>query len=171
MRTSSFKQPIAKPVKLGPEHNPWWWNPANVYTRRAPTSFMDRLKEELGEELEVTWNPVIERWQAWVRADKVNTPVCRGWRLLFIHNGPDGGYLPLDERIKARLWSCSADQHGSGREYFAKIEREYHRDQAKKEERLRQEAIDQAMPFFEHSKIKVAMRGKSSGDKFSTYHA
>lgn len=168
-----FKQAIVKnPVIPGPEQNPWFWNPSQVMgVRKAPSWFMADLNLIMGDELEVTWNPVIERWQVWARAPRIQNPLCRGWRLLFIHNGPSGEYLPLDERVYARLYAASADKHGSGAAYFRRIEEEYWRDQAKKEARLTQEAIDEAMPFFEHSKIKVAMRGKSSGSKFSKYHA
>lgn len=166
-RTEAFKQEIVKSKRLGPEHNIWFWNPNNPVVRKAPAWFLERLQAEMGDELDVTWNPIEERWQVWSRAPRINTPVCQGWRLLFVHNGPSGGYLPLDERLYARLWSCSADQHGDGRKYFARIESEWLRDQERKDERARQDAIDQAMPYFEHSKIKNI--GK--GSKFSTYHA
>jgi hypothetical protein len=165
----------AKPQKVtkvpDPSENPWFWNPNMVSVRKAPDWFLGPLKRTMGEELEVTWNPVNERWQVWTPAPRIQHPVCRGWRLLFIHNGPSGEHLPLDERVYARLWSCSADQHVDGRKYFQRIQDEYHRDEAKKQARLSQEAVDQAMPFWDHSQIKVAMRGKSNGSKFATYHA
>jgi hypothetical protein len=137
----------------------------------APDYFRDSFKSEMGDELEITWNPIDERWQVWMRSPKFVHPLCQGWKLLFIHNGPDGEYLPLDERLKARLYSASAAKHGDAKKYFDRIESEYWRDKDKKDKRLTQEAIDQAMPFWDHSQIKVAMRGKSNGSKFSTYHA
>lgn len=164
---SDFALPIAKGEKVGPEVNPWWWNPSRFAANRAPEEFMGRLKAQMGDELEITWNPIIERWQIWSRFPKMNHPLCQGWRLLFIHNDRFGNYMPLDERVYARLWSASADQHGSGKAYFERIKREYERDEELKNKRLTQEAIDQAMPYFEHSQIKNI----GLGSKFSTYHA
>jgi len=45
------------------------------------------------------------------------------------------------------------------------------RDREQIEQRQRQDAIDLAMPSYDHSQISVAMRGRSNGSKFSTYHA
>lgn len=169
MRTTSFRQPIARPRTLGPEHNPWFWNPARLGVRLAPEDFRQRL-HDLGEELEVTWNPVTERWQVFARTPRIQHPICQGWKLLFVHH-LDGAYLPLDERLFARLYAASVLTHGSAKEYFNRIVAEMERDEERKNARQRQDAIDIAMPFWEHSQIKVSMCGESSGSKFSTYHS
>ncbi len=163
----TFRQPVAKPKRLGPEHNPWFWHPFNPYITFAPAEFRKRLKHEMGEELEITWNPLTERWQVWERSTKINHPICQGWRLLFIHNGPSGEHLPLDERVFARLFAASARANGNGKEYFARIVSEMDRDRERREAQNRQNTIDQAMPYFEHSQIKNI--GK--GSKFATYHS
>ena len=125
----------------------------------------------MGEELEVTWNPINQRWQVWARSPRLIHRICQGWRLLFIHSGPAGEHLPLDERVFARLYHASADKHGSAKAYFDRICREYERDREKQAKRDLDDQIDMSMPFFEHSQIKVSGFGKSSGSKFSTYHA
>ena len=84
---------------------------------------------------------------------------------------PDGSYMPLDERTLAAVFNASARKWGSGRAYFDQVESAVRREQAAKERRQRQDAIDIAMPSFEHSQIKVSGFGKSSGSKFSTYHS
>lgn len=134
----------------------------------APPSF-ERMLESFDPEggLKCTWNPILERWQLWAPAPRMQHKVCQGWRLLFIHNGPSGEYLPLDERVLARLEWASARVHGSAKGYFARIQSEMERDEENKQKRLAAEAIDQAMPYWEHSRIKNI--GK--GSKFSTYHA
>lgn len=167
MRSPSFKQQIAKPVALGPEHNPWYWNPYRPGVLFAPPSFTKRFKEEMGEELEITWNPIQERWQLWSRSPRMQNPICSGWRLIFIHNGPKGEYLPLDERVYARLYSCSAQVHGSARAYFDRICNEMERDREKRDRQSTQDAIDMAMPQFEYSKIKNI----GNGSKFADYLA
>ena len=167
----SFKQAIAKPQKLGPEYNPWFWNPSRVDARFAPDEFRKRLKREMGSELEVTWNPINQRWQIWSQSPRTQSPICQGWRLLFIHNGPSGEHLPLDERVFARLYHASVMAHGSGKAYFERIVQEMDRDRARKDKAQHQDLLDRAMPSFEHSKIQVSGAGKSNGSKFSTYHA
>jgi hypothetical protein len=96
--------------------------------------------------------------------------VCQGWKLLFVHNGPNGEYLPLDERVFARLYSASAAAHGSGKAYFQRIVDEMERDKARTDKQNLQDSIDIAMESFDHSRIKVGY-GPSSGSKFSKYHA
>ena len=84
---------------------------------------------------------------------------------------PDGSYMPLDERFLAALYNASGRRWGNGREYFLAIEREIERDRETRDRARTQEAIDLAMPSFEHSQISVAMHGKSNGSKFSDYHS
>jgi hypothetical protein len=165
-RANPFRIPVAKPKKLGPEVNPWFWNPNNPSVRTAPESFLRRLSE-LGNDLAITWTPIQERWLVWAKAPRIQNPICQGWRLLFIHNGPDGEYAPLDERVFARLYASSVYEHGSAKQYFARIQAEMERDRERKDARQRQDAIDIAMPYWEHSQIKNI--GK--GNKFSTYFA
>lgn len=168
-RRAEVKQTIAKPVVRGPEYNPWFWNPARGSSRRAPSSFLQRL-HDLSPSLEVVWNPILERWAVWDRAPRINHPVCQGWRLLFIHWDTDHSYLPLDERLFARLYAASADAHGNAKEYFARIVREMERDKERTEKANLADTIDAAMEHFQHSQISVSGAGKSSGSKFSTYH-
>lgn len=165
-RTESFKVPVQRPEKLGPEHNPWYWNPSRGSVKTAPDSFKDRL-EAISDSLRLTWNPITERWQLWDRCPRINHPLCVGWRLLFIHKGLDGEYLPLDERLFARLYYASSDAHGSAKEYFLRVATELERDREKREKASRQDSIDSSMEIFDYSQIKNI--GK--GNKFSTYHS
>jgi len=107
-----------------------------------------------------------QRWQVWTRKERLQTPVCRGWQLLFIHQDSDGSYLPLDERLLARLFSASADRWGNAREYFKSVEREIERRKEKQHADSLQDSIDRAMTVWDYSQIKNI--GK--GNKFSTYH-
>lgn len=166
-----FRQPISKPKPLDPETNPWWWNPNRAGVREAPAWFLKRLRSEMGEELSITWTPLQQRWLVWAKTPRFQNPICTGWRLLFIHQGPSGEYLPLDERIHARLYHASADKHGNGKRYFQRLVEEMERDRAKRAAKDHQDLIDSAMPSFDHAQIQVSGFGKSSGSKFSTYHA
>lgn len=164
-----FKQAIARPATLSPAHNPWWWNPNNPSVVSAPEWFRKKLKE-VGEELACTWNPIRSRWQIWSRA-RIQHPICQGWKLLFIHQDAAGAYLPLDERVFARLYAASVMAHGSAKEYFIRVEAEMKREKEKAEAKRLADQVDMAMPFYEHSQIKVSGFGKSSGSKFSRYHS
>lgn len=156
--------------RLGPEHNIWFWNPARGSVRTAPPSFVERLRA-LDENLAVTWNPIRERWQVWDRCARINHPICVGWRLLFVHEDEFKDYLPLDERLFARLYFASADAHGSALKYFDRVASEMQRDKEKSEAAALDDTIQHAMESFNHSQISVSMHGKSSGSKFSDYHA
>jgi hypothetical protein len=104
-------------------------------------------------------------------APTITFKLCPGWRLLFVHRGPDGEYLPLDDRLFARLYHASAAKWGSGRQYFDRIASEAARDREKAEKQARQDSLDAAMPAFEEAQIKVSMFGPSNGSKFADYHA
>jgi hypothetical protein len=159
-----------RPKPLGPEFNPWFWNPNRGSIKTAPDWFKAKL-EGVADTLAVTWDPITERWLVWDRCGRINHPLCQGWRLLFIHKGVDGEYLPLDERLFARLFAASADAHGNAKEYFLRVATEMERDRAKAEAASLDDTIQHAMETFNHSQISVAMRGQSSGSKFSTYHS
>jgi hypothetical protein len=161
-----FNVPVAKPEKVGPEANPWFWHPDRPQSKVADERFVDDLAK-VDPKLAVSWNPVRGNWQVFTKAPNFSHPICTGWKLLFIHHDGDGGYLPLDNRIMARLYSADLSRWPSAKAYFDQVDSEVRRQKAKQEERLKQEAIDQAMPFWEHSQIKNI--GK--GSKFSTYHA
>lgn len=157
---------IAKPTKKGPEYNIWFWNPGKPTVQRAPEWFTKKV-HEVDESLEVTWSPIAERWLVFARADHFRTAVCAGWRLLFVHHDENHAYMPLDERLLARLYLIDATRNGGSKAYFARIVAEYERDQEKSRKDRQQDAIDRAMPYWEHSQIKNI--GK--GNKFSTFFA
>lgn len=160
-----FRVPIAKPKALGPEVNPWFWNPNRYGVKYASDDVMTKLRQ-IGDDLSITWNPINERWQVFCSDQRIQHSICHGWRLLFIHNGPDGEYSPPDERLLARVFSISArHQNVNGKQYFDRIVSEMARDKAKRDEQNRLDTIDAAMPSFEYSQIKNI--GK--GNKFATY--
>jgi hypothetical protein len=164
---TKFGVPVARGQKLGPEYNPWYWNPNRIGVQFGDKAFTSKLKA-LGEELETTFNPITQRWQVWSRYPKMQHPICQGWRLLFVHKGAEGEYLPLDERVIARLVYASVLTHGSAKEYFDRVQHEYERDLEKRKANSLQETLDMATPHFDYSQIKVGY-GKSNGSKFSTY--
>lgn len=165
-----FQVPLAKPKMLGPEHNQWYWHPNRAGVKLGPDDFRKKL-HALGEELEVTWNPIAERWQIWSKAPKIQHPICQGWKLLFqVHDGT-GQYAPLDERVLARLFQASVFAHRDAKQYFERVVSEMERDKERVDKQYKADLIDEAMPSFEHSQIKVSGFGKSNGSKFSKYHA
>lgn len=157
-------QTISRPRKLDPEYNIWWWNPSRPIVKLAPEWFRAKVKE-IDESLEVTWSPLAERWLVFARAEHFRTPVCAGWRLLFVHHDENKQYMPLDERLLARLFLIDSTRNGGSKAYFERIVSEYERSQAKGRKDRQQEAIDRAMPYYEYSQIKNI--GK--GSKFATY--
>ena len=157
---------------LGPEHSDWFWNPNRIGAGEAPAWFRAKLKEvDPDGFVDIRWNPLKERWAAFYRKPGFAHPICQGWTLLMKIEYPDGSYMPLDERTLAALYQASGRRWGNGKEYFHAIEREIEREREQRERARTQEAVDVAMPAFEHSQISVSMQGKSNGSKFSTYHS
>lgn len=168
MSTSNFNLPIAKPDKVGPEQMPHFWYPGLVGIKTAPEWFKTELNR-FDPTLQVTWNPISERWQVWMPMPTVKFRLCPGWRLLFIHQGPAGEYLPLDDRLFARLYHASATKWGSGKQYFDRLSAEMARDREKAEKQARQDSLDSGMDVWKSTQISVSMRGKSNGSKFADY--
>lgn len=164
-----FQTTPSKVKSFDPEFNPWFWNPNRLGIKLADKDFRARLKNEMGQELDITWNPIQSRWQVWMRSANLNHPICQGWKLLFIHQTGDGSFLPLNELIFARLYSCSAEAQGGAKRYFDRMVNEMERDKERQDRKHAQDTIDAAMPSFDHSKIQVSGFGKSNGSKFSTY--
>jgi hypothetical protein len=159
-----FTTPVNQAKKvLGPESSNWYWNPNRVGATEAPTSFKNQLKEVDPDRLiDVRWNPYNQIWGVFYRKPSMQHKLCSGWVLLFTVPATD-----LDERVLARLYEASAQKWGDGKQYFAAVMREMEREEAAREQKRTNEAVDMAMPYFEHSRISTA--GK--GNKFSEYHA
>ena len=172
-KVPGFSAPVGKKGPTpGPETNFWYWNPNRVGAGEAPSWFKAKLREVDPEGfIDIRWNPLRERWVAFYRKANFAHPLCQGWTLLMKIEYPDGSYMPLDERTLAALYNASGRKWGDGKRYFDAVEREIMAEKERAEKARTQEAIDVAMPAYEHSQIKVAMRGKSSGSKFSTYHS
>ena len=169
----SFSVPTTqRTVVVGPEHNPSFWNPNRIGARPAPEDFLLRLREVDPDNLvDIRWNPITERWAAFMRKPRFQSPLCQGWQLLMVIQHNDGRYMPLDERTLAALYQASGRRWGNGREYWLAIARQMEREQQSRHRKNLQDSVDRAMPFFEHSQISVSGCGKSSGSKFSTYHS
>jgi hypothetical protein len=165
-----FTQAIVKGRKQDPETHPWYWNPNRIGAVQAPSWFMAQV-EAISADLDVRFNPVSRKWGVWARAPKVQHPLCQGWRLLFVNQDTDGSYLPLDERVMARLHLIDMT-NTSARAYFDRISAEFARDKAARERQLSQDTLDLAIERgWDHSRIQVSMRGQSDGSKFSKYHS
>lgn len=162
-RKIPVRHQVSRGKKLGPEHMTWYWNPFRAGARPAPESFVKKLREVDPDNLiDVRWNPIVEKWGVFYRNPKIQHPICSGWVLLFLVEPRE-----LDERVLARLYEASAAKWGNGRQYFAAVVREMEREEEARDKKRRNEAVDMAMPFWEHSRISTA--GK--GNKFSEYHS
>ncbi len=168
-RPTQHRLPVAKPEKVGPEHMPHFWYPGLAGIRTPPESFKESL-EAFDKDLRVTWNPIRERWQVWMPSPTVKFRLCPGWKLLFIHSGPSGEYLPLDDRLFARLYHASQAKWGTGKRYFERLAAEMDRDREKAEQESRQDTQDRGIDFWKTTQISVSQFGKSNGSKFSEYH-
>lgn len=163
-KTSPVRNPKIPPV----QSMHWFWHPFRPSVRFGPEWFRAKLKE-LDKDLEVTWNPVKERWLIWYRAPRFQHPICSGWKLLFPVEY-QGKYGPLDERVMWHLYSRWMAKMGGAVEYWRRVEaemdRDYNRSVKEREDSVRYGAGD----FFDSMKIGVGY-GRSRGDKFTKYHS
>lgn len=160
-RLAPFKQKIAKPAPLGPEHNPWYWNPNRAGVRMGPDDFRKKMKG-LDERLDVTWNPITERWQIWVIDHKIQQKVCSGWRFLF-STDPRG----LDERVMAELFARSGYKWGNLFEMWLRVEQEIERERSHAERSRAEDVAHAAGEYYDYTLIKNI----GSGSKFSNNHS
>jgi hypothetical protein len=156
-----FKIPVAKPKRVGPEFNTWFWHPFRAGARSAPDWFSKDL-HEVDRDLEAIWNPIEERWGIFMRAPGFEHPTCWGWKLLFLADN-------LDPRIFHRLFEASGRKWGSAKKYFDAVEREIKREDEMKNKQFNQDRKDETDPWFDFAQIKVSMAGKSNGSKFADY--
>ena len=164
-KVAGYRTPVGSPKALPLDTHPWYFNPNRSSVRRPSDHFMRELRA-FDPDLDCTWHPHQERWAIWMRTPRIQTAICSGWSLLFFVHPAQ-----LDARVFARLYGASARRWNSGREYFAAIEREFHRDKERAERARQQETLDIAMPHYDHSQISVSMRGQSNGSKFADYHS
>lgn len=160
-RLGHWNQPIQRNRTIPPiEANPWFWNPRRFGAGwQAPSLFLSRLREVDGE-LTVVFNKFNQDWGVWIRKDRLQTPICQGWQLLF--RAPQ-----LDERIFHRLYEASARKWGSALAYWRAVEDQMRREQRHYEQKSSEMAVEKATEVFDYSQIKNI--GK--GSKFSTYHS
>lgn len=159
-KIGSFKQQIAKPAPLGPEYNPWYWNPNRPDIRLGPSDFRKKMKG-MDERLDVTWNPITERWQIWVVDPKIQHKICQGWRFLFSTDPRE-----LDERVMAELYARSGYKWGNLFEMWLRVEQEIERDREKAEQFRADEVKHTAGEYYDYTLIKNI----GSGSKFTNHH-
>src|SRR5258706_12926833 len=111
----------SRPKPLPEEINHWYWHP-NRADKIGPPEWFARQLQAFDNELQVTWNPVRERWLVWMLKPSVQR--SGGWLLLFPVQYSDGSYAPLDERVFARLYQSSQRVWGNGKCYFDAVKRE-----------------------------------------------
>lgn len=145
---------MAKPGPSKPETNPWFWNPGLYGVKLAPEDFRSKVKE-ISDDLEVTWNPELSRWQVFCKSHRVSHPISRGWRLLFIVKDESGGFVPLDERTLCKIWAIDGARVGDSKKYFDRIQAEEAREKAAAEKATSDEDWDGSGEYYDFTKPKV----------------
>ena len=162
-----FRVPIAKSQPLGPETHGWYFHPNRPGVRFASREFVNKLREAIPEaDLEITWNPVRERWCVWQRAPRIQHPICQGWRLLFVVEY-EGEYVPLDERVLAVLYERSGRKWGNLFYYWQAVEREMDRDREQSRASRYDDVGHAAGDYFDYMKIKNYGKGSKFVNHFS----
>jgi hypothetical protein len=122
------------------------------------------LLHKFDPELGCTFNSYSGEWQIFVRSNRIQSPISKGWLLLFMvpQDMFNEGTYPL---VFARLEGQSARVQGDGKSYFARVESEMARDREKAEKATSQETQDRMMDYWNHTQI----GSHRSGSNFSNY--
>ena len=147
-----------------------YWHPNRFGVRFAPQPFRGDLRA-VHPALDVTWHPVRERWLVWYRRPRIAHHLCPGWLLLFVVETSTGGYVPLDARTFAAVYEQSGFKWGSGKAYWARVEREAQREREDADAERDHVLEEVGSDHWDHTKIQVSMRGSSNGSKFVRHHA
>ena len=165
--TPTFSEPIKKLDPVGPEENPWFWNPGRAGVVSAPDWFMKKVRDvDPDGFVRIVWNPIRERWQVWARDYKVNHKICQGWKLLFVVEF-DGEYVPLDNRTLAVLYQRSGRKWGNLHEYWLAVEQAMERDRELAARNRNDDVQHSAGDYWDYMKIKNI----GSGSKFANHHS
>lgn len=162
---SQFTQPVALPTRIpGEDSHPWFWNPGRIGVQLAPEWFRTKL-HEIDPDLECAWDRTHELWQIWVKKPSLQTKVCQGWQLLFpVHDGRRG-YVPLDERTLAKVYSISTRAWDSAKKYFDAVERERERAKDQYERAIEEEDKFKAFEYYAHTQPRVGYGKDISASK------
>lgn len=164
--SQEFGIPLAKIVIPAPEANHRFWNPSRAGVVFAPERFQVEL-HRIDADLEVTWDNYNERWLVWQRNPGLKSELNRGWSLLFVVRYADQSYMPLDERVFARIYEISAHKWGNAKEYFKAVEREWERDREMTQAARKQEINDTSGDYYDYMKIKNIGIGSKFANHFS----
>lgn len=159
-----FKQPLARGATPPQESNPRFWNPSRAGVRFAPDEIRNQL-HAIDEDLDITWDNYNERWVVWHRNPNLKSALNRGWSLLFILRYADQSYMPLDQRVFARIYEISANRWGNAKKYFDAVEREWERDREKATADRNEDVKHSAGDYYDYMQIKNI----GSGSKFATH--
>ena len=132
----------------------------------GPKWFMEKL-HQMDPDLTVTWDHWNENWLVWMKQPRHQSKFSQGWVLLFPVRYSDGSYMPLDERVFARLYSASAAKWGRGRDYFLAIERELERDKEIAKRNRDDDVKHAAGEYYDFMKIKNIGTGSKFANHFS----
>lgn len=154
-----------------PEESWHYFTPASFGVQLAPEDFRRRIKE-IDSRFEVIWHPYNQRWVVWAfLPQEIKHPRMKGWKLIFTVQYAGGEYMPLDERTLARAWDRCGRKHGSFKRYWERIDAEMDRDYDQGRLNRQEETKALARDYWDHTQIKVSMRGPSSGSKFQKHHS
>lgn len=151
----------------------YYWHPDREGVEQAPEAFQRDLRSVDPHGVVRVVRPpagaplVFERaWLVWYRKPSVTHYLSPGWLMLREWRDRHGEPLPLDPRVFSYLYSVSAQQFGSGKQYWDHCVSEMNREKASREKFHRDGNHDRAEDFRQSTLIKNI----GSGNKFSLHH-
>lgn len=165
----AFFVPPHKAKPLPPEQSIKFWHPQRFGVQLAPAEFMHKL-HAIHPDLSCTWNPIIGRWLVWYKRPRITHPMCKGWLLLFIVEDEQTRFIPLDERVLAACWQCSANfdgNWGGSLPYVDRIMKEKERERRAAKKQTDDYRERRGSDHWDYTLIKNI----GHGSKFANHHA
>lgn len=163
-RSGEFNVPIRPTLKpLDPGALYHYWHPDRHAVEPCPKDFA-KLLADVHADLAICRPPAAaptasRPWLVWYRKASVTHYLSPGWVLIFVWQLQDLTPLPLDNRLFANLYRCSARMFGGAEAYFTSIVGKMEADKAAEEKAQQAYRHDRALDYFEYTKIKSSGRG------------
>lgn len=146
----------------GPEILPWYWNPDRDGVKQPPAAVVRQLRE-LDPDLRAVFSPVHERYLIWLKSDRIQNALCKGWLLLFIWEDPTTKeYLELGDPptlLFHNLYLIAAHRFPNAKGYYDTIQKSIEAKKAEREKDYQNGRRDMQRDYYSSYKISTAAPG------------
>lgn len=154
------------------KYYPQWFNPdrsSYLCPEGMTPERMDAYRERLRKVhpgLDVTWHPIRECWQFWIKEPKVTVWWTKGWKRLFMQD-PEGENMGLDDYPFVVLYWQEPELFNKARETADAVIDKMQEVRNKEDAEWDQESADRARDIWNfHNRITTAGKGSKVSEMY-----